>query len=432
MMGSMFARRNPLFPALLLVLLTAAAGAQTQRTPTFRRAPAPVRQAVLDLGTGVYTYGPRPGQRGASTIADFQNLDAFDGAGFGWLSVDTGGGSCRWFSSAAKGAGANQSQNASDLMTDVVFYYCSSALDTRSGGAGGSATLGFYEGYTVFGGAPTTAAAIVALVEMPAATGWCCFGSCSGCYGLRVSFPTLVAFADGPFIGYSWQFDDVGTDGILGNTYPFISCVVSCSGTNLLTAGTAGGVGGNPLGLGEDGQGMLDVIDQFCTAPLVQSSFSFGTTGAPFAPTTRASLNMRIQEAADLATTNVHYNAALTPNTDLLSATNATLGSTWTVTLNRIPTTAAGTVTLTLRRFRTPLPNGTLAGNPPFGRVLIAGTLLATFSTAHDGVSGVLAQPVPLAFAFCGLHFAAQARSTGGGVASVRLSSGVEGTIGTF
>jgi hypothetical protein len=335
--------------------------------------------------------------------------------------VDTGGGSCRWFSSAAKGTGANQSQNASDLMTDVVFFYCSEALSPSSGGVGGSVTLGFYEGYTVFGGAPTTTAAIVALVGMPA-----------GCNGLRVSFSTLVAFADGPFIGYSWQFDDVGSGGVLGATYPFISCVVSCSGTDLLTAGTAGGVGGNPLGLGEDGQGMLDVIDQFCTAPLVQSSFTFGTIGTPFAPTTRASLNMQIQEAADLATTSVPYNAALTPNTDLLSATNPILGSTWTATLSRIPPTVAGTVTLTLRRFRTPLPNGTLAGNPPFGRVLIAGALLTTLTAPHDGTSGVLSQPVPLEFAFCGLHFAAQARSTGGGIANVRLSSGVEGTIGTF
>src|SRR6185295_9514665 len=159
-------------------------------------------EAQLDLGTGVYTRGPSVRNRGGSTVADFQNLDAFDGSGFGWLSVDTGAGSCRWFSAAAKGNGVNQSTNASDLMTDAVFFYCSNALDTNSGGAGGSVTLGFYEGYTVFGGAATTAAAVVALTGMPANTAQGSFFSAgAGCFGLRVIFPTLVAFADGVFMG---------------------------------------------------------------------------------------------------------------------------------------------------------------------------------------------------------------------------------------
>jgi len=189
-------------------------------------------------------------------------------------------------------------------------------------------------------------------------------------------------------------------------------------------------VGGNPLGLGEDGQGMLDVMDEFCTAPPVQSSFTFVSVGPP--PGSRTSINMEIREAADLATTNVNYNASLTPNGDLLSASKATIGTTWTIDYSRIPATAAGTITLTIRRSKHPLSNGGPGGNPPFGRVLVAGPLLTTLAGAHNGTAGTIAVGVPLEFAYCGLHLAAQARGTGGGLANVRLSSAVEGTIGTF
>jgi hypothetical protein len=268
---------------------------------------------------------------------------------------------------------------------------------------------------------------------MPASTAQGSFFSAgAGCYGLTVSFPTMVAFADATFMGYSWRFDDMGTSTLLGNTYPFTACVVSCSGLNIATQGTAGGVGGNPLGLGEDGQGMLDVIDQFCIVPPVTATFSFGTLLPPFAPATRTSVNMQVQEAADLATTNVNYNATLSPNSDLLSTTKATIGTTWTISYSRIPATAAGVLTVTIRRNKHPLPNGGAPGLPPFGRVLIAGPLLATLTGAHDGTSGTITTAVPNELAYCGLHLAAQARGTGGGIANIRLSSGVEGTIGTF
>jgi hypothetical protein len=432
----MVPKKSLILAGAALAVLGASAGAQSQKTKLFKRAGGSVKQATLDLGTGTYTRGPSVNQRGGFTVADFQNLDAFDGSGFGWLSVDTGGGSCRWFSNAAKGAAANQSTNASDLMTDLVFFYCSNALDVASGGAGGSVTLGFYEGYTVFGGAPTTAAAVVALTGMPANTSQGSFFTAgAGCYGLRVIFPTLVAFADNVFMGYGWQYDDTGTDGTLGNTYPFISCVVSCSGMNIQN-GSAGGVGGNPLGLGEDGQGMLDVIDQFCTVPVAQATFTFGTVGAPFAPTTRTSVNMQVQEAGDLATTNVNYNASATPNTDLLSATKATIGTTWTATFSRIPATGAGNFRVTVKTNKHPLANGGAATPPTTGRVLTAGTFLATVPAAgfaaHNGTTGSTSTGVPLDFAFCGLHFAAQARATTGPIGTPRLSSGVEGTIGTF
>jgi hypothetical protein len=430
----MVPKKSLILAGAALAVLGATAGAQSEKQKLFKRAGGSVKQATLDLGTGTYTRGPAANDRGGFTIADFQNLDAFDGSGFGWLSDDTGAGSCRWTSSAAKGNGVNQSTNASDQMTDVVFFYCSNALDTGSGGAGGSVTLGFFEGYTVFGGAPTTAAAVVALTGMPANTAQGSFFSAgAGCYGLRVIFPTMVAFADGVFMGYSWTYDDVGTDGVLGNTYPFISCIVSCSGLNIATKGTAGGVG-NPggLGLGEDGQAGLDVFDQLCTAPPVSATFTFGTTAPPFAPTTRVSLNMQVQEAGDLLATSVNYNASVSPNSDLLTATKPILGSAWTLTYSRIPATAAGTILITFRRNKHPLPNGGVAGNPPFGRVLIAGPFLSQIGGVHNGTTGTIATAVPNEFAYCGLHLAGQARGTGGGIAGIRLSQALEGTIGTF
>jgi hypothetical protein len=311
-------------------------------------------------------------------------------------------------------------------MTDFVFFYCSDALDVLSGGVGGSVTIGFYEGYTVFGGAPTTAAAVVALTGMPAGPGVC---GGAGCFGLRVGFPTLVPFADNTFIGYSWTFEDVSPCGTFGATLPVLACVVSCSGLNIVSQGSAGGVGGNPLGLGEDGQGMLDLIDQFCTAPLVQSTFTFGTATTPWAPETRTSLSMRIDEASDLAATNVSYNASVTPNADLLLATSPVLGTTWTAVLTRGTPSVAGALLVSVRKSRMPFPNGLNATPPVTGRVLIAGALLATISGTHNGTTGSVTAPIPLSFAFCGFHFAAQCCATGGGL---KLSSAVEGTIGTF
>ena len=55
-------------------------------------------------------------------------------------------------------------------------------------------------------------------------------------------------------------------------------------------------------------------------------------------------------------------------------------------------------------------------------------------TVAYAAGTGNVSTFIPLEFVFCGLHFAAQARS-GSGVAggvNPRLSSAVEGTIGTF
>jgi hypothetical protein len=427
----MVPKKSLILAGAALAVLGASASAQSIKTNKQYRRAGGAREATLDLSTGTYTRGPAVNNRGGVTIADFTNIDAFDGAGFGWLVLETGGGVCRWFSAGAKGTGPNQTSNASDMMSDFVFFYCTSAADVNSGGLGGSVTIGFYEGYTVTGGAPTTTVVTVGISQMPGNTvdGDPTVISGAGCFGLRVTFdPMITTFQDQTFIGYSWQFDDLGSVSGLAKTFPFLSCVVSCSGLNILTKGTAGGVGG-PLGLGEDGQGMIDVIDQFCTNPVRAASFSFGTTATQWAPTTRVSVNMRINEAADLATTNVNYNATLTPNGDTLSASKATLGQTWTVTLTRSPVTVAGVFIVNVKKGRFP-GNGGNPTPPVQGRVLIAGVPLTGLpSTPHNGTTGTVAQSVPLTFAFCGLHLAAQARSTGGGI---KLSSGVEGTVGTF
>jgi len=423
--------------SVALVMIGASVGAQTEKTKLYKRVTRLDGQATLDLGTGVYTRGPITHDRACTTITDFRNPDSFDGAGVGYLSVDTGGGSCRWFSNAAKGVAANQSANNSDMMDSIVFAYCSNALDVTSGGAGGSVTLGFYEGYTIFGGAPTTAAVVVSLTGMPANTSQGSFLTPGGgCYQLRVEFPTLIPFADQAFFGYSWEFDDVGTDGIVGNTYPFLTCVVSCSGINIAAQGTAGGLGfGGDLALGEDGQGMLDAIDQFCTTPAVAATFTFGTVAPPWAPTTRTSMNMKaIAEASDLAATATNYNATLTPNADTLVASKAIINSSWTATLTKSPAGATGSFTVWVFASAAP-PNG--VNPPPFhvGRRLVVGTNYfppfpgGGISGTHNGTTGSVTVNVPATCALVNLPWAAQARSTPG---AFKLSSATKGIIGTF
>lgn len=422
-----------LLVGVALAVLGASASAQvTVKTNKHFRRAGGAKQATLDLGTGTYTRGPAVNNRGGTTIADFTNIDAFDGAGFGWLVSETGGGVCTWFSAGSKGTQPGQTpNNNSDMVSDVVFFYCSVAGDVNSGGVGGSATLEFYEGYTVTGGRATTFVVSIGMTQMPANTvdhDFTAPNPGAGCFGLRIEFqPMINTFQDQAFHGYSYTFEDNGTDNV-AKTFPFISCIVSCSGLNILTKGTAGGVGG-PLGIGEDGQGMIDVIDQFCTAPVTAQSFSFGTTATPWAPTTRVSVNMRINEAVDAATTNLNYNATLTPNGDTLSANKATVGARWTLTITRSPVTVAGAFVVNVRRGRFP-GNGGNPTPPVTGRVLIAGAPLTSLpSTPHNGTTGSVGQDVPKNFNFCGLHFAAQARATGGGI---KLSSGVEGTVGTF
>ena len=452
--------------AASLGIFEGSAGAQAQGNKLFRRASAP-RQVSLDLGTGTYTRGPVVNDRGGTTVTDLTNLDIFDGSGLGWVTTDTGGGACKWFQMASKGLGVNQGIGGgghqhfppagSDLMSDILFFYCSGALDVLSGGGGGSVEIGFYEGYTIFGGAPTTTAVVFNLTGMPGNTAPGGFLGGSGCYGLNVLFSPMVAFADNIFVGYSWHYQDVGTDGLYGATFPFIACVVSCSGLSIYS-GSAGGAG-TATGLNEDGQGMLDAFDAFCTGAFpngpTANTFTFATSGPfapPFAPTTRASINMEVREAAELATTNVDYNdAAPIQNLDTLTATPATLGTTWTATFTRA---GGGSGRFQIRVWNTRLGGNGIApdtGSVPWptgtgGRKMASGTYFASLppgqtpagspvapTIAYSAGVGTAVSGIPKDYAFCGLHFAAQARSGTGaaGTGTPRLSSAVEGTIGT-
>jgi hypothetical protein len=416
----MVPKKSLILAGAALAMLGSASAQSVSTGKAFSRINKPLKSASLDLATGTVTRGPVSNNRGGNTIADFQNLDLN-----GFIGVDTGGGACKWFSAGLKGSGSNQSTNASDLMNNIVFAYCSSALDVNSGGVGGTATLGFYEGYTVFGGAPTTSVAVFTLTGLPANTASSSFQTGRNCFLLTVNFANLVAFRDSGLgshqgIGYSWTFDDLGTDGTWAATYPFFACMTSCSGAVVAGGGGIGSI---------DGQGMTDAIDQYCPPGVaVPFTFTFGTTNPQWTPSTWTTVSMQIQEAADRLTTNVNYNATNTPNADTLTATAATIGTTWTATWTRSPASTAGSLTVRVRTSKS-LPNGSNPTPPVTGRVLITGTLLSLFPSSHNGTTGSVASPIPLQLGFCGIHFTSQATAGGGGL---KLSSAVEGTTGTF
>ena len=246
--------------------LTSALGAQASGK-VFARYTKPLRTVSLDLATGTVTRAPASHDKSGSTIRDFANIDLG-----GFVGVDTGNCFCEWFDAGTKG----YSGNTSDMMSDIVFAYCSSVLAPQSGGPGGSVKLGFYEGYTVYNATPTTVAAVFTLTGLPANTASSSFFGGFRCYFIRVQFNPMVCFADGP-IGYSWKFLDAGRDRVLAGTWPFLSCVQSCSGS------------------GPDGQGMVDLIDEYCPPNALRATFSFGT----FCYCYFTSMSMAIDEALD-------------------------------------------------------------------------------------------------------------------------------------
>jgi len=381
--------------------------AQSPSGKVFARYNKPLRTVHLDLGTGTLTRGPAPANRSVTTIVDFANNDLG-----GFVGVDTGAGFCEWFDAGVKGF----TGNASDLMKEFNFAYCSSMLAPGSGGPGGSVKLGLYEGYTTFGGAPTTGVLKFTLAGLPGNSASSSFFGGFNCYFVKVDFPDVIPFADGP-IGYSWKFLDTGTDGTLAGTWPFLSCVTSCSGAILQV----------------DGQGMTDVIDEYCPPGTLRASFTFGTTSGSF-----TSMSMDIREITDTLATSLFYNATLTPNPDLLHDTTlgssrAIVGQPWSATVTR----SAGSITtavLVVRPSRNPAPNGSQGPAPlPLGaggRILISGPSLSTLAGTGTGSSRTFSQAqIPVTLSLICIHWAAQATVVGGGV---KVSSAVEGTTGTF
>lgn len=95
-----------------------------------------------------------------------------------------------------------------------------------------------------------------------------------------------------PNVAWAWRFVDVGTDGVLAKTFPFLSCVASCTnGPGSLAPGVPG----------FDGQGMVDQFDRYCPADAILQTFQFGTTsfGAYF-----TSIWMSVREAAIVSRSN--------------------------------------------------------------------------------------------------------------------------------
>jgi hypothetical protein len=400
--------------AALAALCVAAATSVPAEGKVFARYAKPLKSATLDLATGTVTRGSRVLERAGSTIADFTNIDLG-----GFIGVDTGSGVCEWIDAGAKGFAGN----ASDLMTDVVFAYCSTMADVASGGPGGSVMLGFYEGYTVGGPAPTTAVGLFNLTGLPAHTANSSFlalvlgsGSAS-CYFLNLVFGECIAFADGP-IGYSWRFTDVGTTSVLAATFPFLACIQSCSG------------------VGPDSQGMVDFLDQYCPPGNPQTiSFSFGTSKGPYF----TSISMEIREAKDAEATAATF-AGDGHNDHELDTGAIAIGASWSpsITLRR-PHQPTGNAPMNVR-VRASCVNGATLSSPFGGRpveLLVTGPLALTLTSTHgpgQNVSWPLPSfAVPCDIGLVGLTWAAQGTVLGGGFADLTdARCGVVGSIDVF
>jgi hypothetical protein len=405
----MVPKKSLILAGAALALFGASTSAQSQSGKVFARYNKPLKSVSLDLATGTITRGPAINNKGATTTVDFNNNDLG-----GFVGVDTGNCFCEWFDSGNKGFAGNNS----DLMNNIVFAYCSAMASVGSGGPGGSVKLGFYEGYTLGGGAATTAVAVFTLTGLPGNSASSSFFGGFNCYFINVTFGSLVAFADGP-MGWSWKFVDVGASGLLGGTWPFLSCTVSCSAT-------VGQV---------DGQGMTDLVDEYCPPGFLRATFTFGTGSGSF-----TSMSMDVREVTDLAATSATYGSAPPfsgDNKDVLTAGPAVVGGSYAPVVT-IPGAGAGhghgvggSVNLKVKTtvFNGPTITSSLGGRRT--EILTSGSLLATVTGPHNGtVSSLAAQPVPLSFAFVCFHHAAQATVLGGGFAD--LSLGQEGTTGTF
>jgi hypothetical protein len=412
----MVPKKSLILAGAALALFGASASAQSQSGKVFMRYNKPLKNVTLDLATGTVTHGPTVNNKAATTTVDFNNNDLG-----GFVGVDTGGSFCEWFDSATKGFAGNNS----DLMNDIVFAFCTSKLYVGSGGPGGSVKLGFYEGYTLFGGAPTTAVAVFTLTGLPGNSASSSFFGGFNCYFIRVFFGNLVCFADGN-IGYSWKFLDTGTTGVLAGTWPFLSCVTSCSGAILQV----------------DGQGMTDAIDEYCPPGTLRATFTFGTTQGSF-----TSMSMDVREATDVSATNTAYNACTTPNPSTLSSVStrcdgsgtvnggAVVGGTWTATVTR-GTGTGGTWHLLVKVSKPGNCNGipyngagSQAGNK---QVLVSGASLSSLGNFPIvGASGSNNFPIPSSLGFICIHYFAQAYTIGGSPGGIRLTSAIEGTVGT-
>jgi hypothetical protein len=311
----MVPKKSLMLAGAALALFGAASNAQSQSGKVFARYNKPLKSVTLDLNTGTITRGPQVSNRSIlGTVTDFDNNDLG-----GFVGVDTGNGFCRWIDAGVKGTGLGRTagvNNNSDLVASIVFAYCSAKLTPGSGGPGGSMALHFYEGYTLFGGAPTTMVACFTLTGLPGNTASSSFFGGFNCIFIKIVFAQLLCFDDGP-IGYAWTFLDQGTGVInplgatLAGTWPFLSCTVSCSAAILQV----------------DDQGMTDAIDEYCPTTSLLATFTFGTTSGSF-----TSISLATEEVLDTTST-ITGCPGIPAAADVLTANPVSVGADWTATL---------------------------------------------------------------------------------------------------
>jgi hypothetical protein len=266
----MMVPKKSLILASAALLFAGAASAQTQgQKSSFRRYTGPLNTVNLDLESGVITRGPVVNDRAASTVSVFNNNDLG-----GFVGVDTGNCGCEWYDAGVK----STTMGESSYVSGFIFAYCSAAADPISGGPGGTAQLFFNQGYTNGSATPnnpgvSTDVARVTVTGLPANTGNSSFFGGFRCFFITIGFGQTFCLPDGN-IGYGWKFMDQGTPGVLAQTWPFLSCVQSCTGT------------------GPDGLGMVDQVNQFCPPGFLLSTFTFGA-GYPGGYFTSISMDIR-------------------------------------------------------------------------------------------------------------------------------------------
>ena len=384
-------------PTVLIAAAALAGTLDAQDRPSVIPVPnRPMKTIAVDLATGSITRGPRLADRAGTTVIDFDNMDI----GGGIITPDTGGGTCEWIEAGTKGF----ANNASDLMSKIVFSYCTVMLDSSSGGPGASTILGFYEGYQTGGPAPTTAVALINLAGLPghsSASSVMNPGGGMSCFFVNLTLADCVAFADGP-IGYSWRFTDVGTTGVLAGSFPFLSCVQSCSGP------------------GPDGQGMDSLIDRYCPPGTPAGQIDTSVLG----------ISMAIVEVADAESTATTWNSQGI-NTDVLSSTAIAIGSTWQVDIALAHAHgASGPTNVKVRSSCINGPNLTSPTGHPI-EILTTGLLVLTLTDAHDGSTTSYAPfAVPCDITLVGLPWAAQGTVLGG--ARADLTTARCGAVGSI
>jgi len=387
----------------LVTLLALSAPLAAQAGRPMRPAPAPLETVRYDAATGAITRGVTQ-QRTGSEVSEFPNLDMS-----GFVTVDSGGGNVTWINDGTKGAAGN----ASDLFSSFVIPYCSSELDPDLGGPGATLKLAFYEGFTRNSPTPSgTRIASFDITGLPGHSSDSSFFDGFTCYFLQVDLDPLLSFADGP-IGYSWEFADLGTDGIYAGTFPFLANTSSCS--SLVP---------DPQGQAPYRCCSVRPADAYAANGQLIAVFTF----APYCIPNSIAIDLR--EAADVA-------ASATPftgdgvNQDTLLAGAPVVGEPWSaqVTLGH----GHGTGGLVRLIVRTASINGPTLISPFGGRPfepLLSGPRLASLLTTHDGtVSAPLVAQVPASLSLVCAPFAAQATISGGGF--VDLSTGLVGNLGT-